>query len=162
MKSRLQRFFWRIVALIGPRAWLLRVFRRKAHGLKAELEGKLTDKFVELLLWGMDVAFVLLASYRRNLRGFRGSYLLKTADGKVAAAAIFDGGRMTVRQEAIPSPTVTVIFQDAGAFRRFLFSQDQDILASLMANEVEVEGNLNYVYKFGYMARDLTLRLGMT
>jgi len=162
MTSKLQRLFWRIVALFGPQSWLLRVFRRKASALKAELEGKLTDKFVELLLWGMDLAFVLFASYRRNLRDFRGSYLLKTADGKVAAAAVFTGGRMTVHKEAIPAPTVTVTFQNPAALRRFLLSKDQDILQSLMANEVEVDGNLNYVYKLGYMARDLTLRLGMT
>jgi hypothetical protein len=162
MLSTLQRFFWRIAAVISPRSWLLRVFRRKARALKEQLEGELTDKFVEVLLYGMDVAFVLLASYRRNLRGFRGSYLLRTADGQVAAAATFDAGKMKVSREAIASPTVTVTFKDPAAFRRFLFSKDQDILASLMANEVEVDGNVTYIYKFGYMARNLTLQLGLT
>jgi hypothetical protein len=162
MLSRLQRIFWRFVGLISPRSWLERVFRHKLAALRAELEGTITDKFVELLLHGMDVAFVMLASYRRNLRGFRGSYLLRTSDGTVAASAIFDGGRMKVLDSAIASPTVTITFKDPAAFRRFLFSQDQDVLNSLMANEVEVEGNLAYIYKFGYMARDLTLQLGVT
>jgi hypothetical protein len=159
--GKAQRLFWRIASFFTPHSLLLRVFRHKAQALKAQLEGELTDKFVELLLYGMDVAFVLLSSYRRNLRGFHGSYLLRTADGQVAASALFDGGKMSVRTEAIASPTVTVTFTDAAAFRQFLFSQDQDILASLLANEVEVEGNLNYIYKLGFMARDLTLRLGM-
>ena len=57
--------------------------------------------------------------------------------------------------------TVTVTFKDSAAMRRFLFSKDQDILASLLANEVEVDGNLNYIYKLGFMARDLTRRLGI-
>jgi hypothetical protein len=33
---------------------------------------------------------------------------------------------------------------------------------SLLANEVEVEGNLNYIYKFGFMAKELLQRLGMS
>ena len=43
----------------------------------------------------------------------------------------------------------------------FLFSRDQDILDSLLANDVELDGNLNYIYKFGFMARDLGRRLGV-
>jgi hypothetical protein len=162
MLARLRRIFWKVVALFSPESWLLRVFRRKARALKDELEGKLTDKFVEILLYTMDVAFILLASYRRNLRGFRGSYVLRTADHRVAASALFGGDKMSVRSEAVASPTVTVTFKDAAALRRFLFSKDQDILSSLLANDVEVDGNLNYIYKLGFMARDLTRRLGIS
>jgi hypothetical protein len=55
---------------------------------------------------------------------------------------------------------VRVRFTDGAALRRFLFAEDQDILDSLLANEVELTGNLNYIYKFGFMARDLQRRLG--
>jgi len=161
MLARIERVFWRFVAIFGPQSWLLRVFRRKARALQNELDGELTDKFAELLLYGMELAFILLASYRRNLRGFRAKYVLCTADGKVAASALFGGGKMSVRDHAVASPTVTVTFQNPGALRRFLFSQDQDILSSILANEVDVDGNLNYVYKFGFMARELQLRLGL-
>jgi hypothetical protein len=44
--------------------------------------------------------------------------------------------------------------------RDFIFSRDQDILNSILANQVEVDGNLNYIYKFGFMARDLAKRVG--
>ncbi len=161
MMTGFRRAFWRMVALFGSDAWLHEVLRRKAQALKDELEGKLTDGFVEVLLYSMDVAFVLLASYRRNLRGFRGSYVLRTADRRVAASALFSGEHMTVRSEAVPFPNATVTFKDSAALRRFLFSKDQDILSSILANEVEVSGNLNYTYKFGFMARDLTRRLGI-
>jgi hypothetical protein len=30
-----------------------------------------------------------------------------------------------------------------------------------LANEVTVDANLNYIYKFGFMARDLVHRLGV-
>ena len=45
-----------------------------------------------------------------------------------------------------PAPTppglATVTFANPRALRRFLFSKDQDVLDSLLANEVDVEGNL--------------------
>jgi hypothetical protein len=149
------------VAWLSPQSWLERILRRRARALIAELEGKLTDKFVELLLYGMELGFLLIESYRHNLRRFRGSYVLRTADGQVAVSAVFADGKMAVRDQAVPAPTVTITFTNPAAFRRFLFSQDQDILQSLMANEVEVDGNVTYVYKLGYMARDLTMRLGV-
>jgi hypothetical protein len=161
MLARLRRIYWRLLAWLRPESRLLDLVRLKAQALKDELEGKLTDKFVEILFFSMEVSFILLASYRRNLRGFRGSYVLRTADQRVAASAVFGNGRMLVKAGAVASPNVTITFKDPAALRRFLFSKDQDILASLLANEVDVDGNLNYIYKLGFMARDLTRRLGI-
>jgi hypothetical protein len=162
MWSKLRRLFWKTVAVISPQSLLVGILRRRARALREELEGKLTDKFVELLLFGMELAFLLLPSYRSNLRRFRGSYVLRTSDGRVAASAVFADGKMEVAKQAVPSPTVSVTFANPAAFRRFIFSKDQDILESLMANEVEVDGNVTYIYKFGYLARNLTLRLGIS
>ncbi len=52
-------------------------------------------------------------------------------------------------------------FRNPVALRDFLFSKNQDVLQSLLKNEVTVEGNLNYLYKFGFMAKDLMRRLGL-
>jgi hypothetical protein len=161
MLAKLRRIYWRLLSWLSPESRLIELVRRKAQALKDELEGKLNDKFVEVLFLSMEVAFILLASYRRNLRGFRGSYVLCTADRRVAASAVFGKGKMLVKTEAVASPNATITFKDPAALRRFLFSKDQDILASLLANEVEVDGNLNYIYKLGFMARDLTRRLGI-
>lgn len=161
MLAMLRRLYWRVLAWLKSEAWLLDLVRRKARALEDELAGKLTDKFVEVLFLSMDVAFVLIGDYRRrNLRGFRASYVLRTADNRVAASAVFRGRKMKVRAHAVPAPTVTITFKDPKALRRFLFSNDQDILQALLANEVEVDGNLSCVYKLGFMARDLTRRLG--
>ena len=162
MLGWIRRLSWKIAALFGSESWLLKKVRHEAQALKAELEGTLTDKGVELLFYAMDAAFLLLASYRRNLRGFTGSYVLRTADKKVAASALFANQKMSVRRDAIPSPTVTITFKTAQALRRFLSSKEPDILDALLANDVEVEGNVNYVYKFCFMARDLTRRLGIS
>jgi hypothetical protein len=137
---------------------ITRLFLRK---LRKELVGKATDIFLELLLMGMDLAFYLSKGYRKNIKDFEGRYLFRTADDVVAAAATFKDGDMEVHKEAIDDWDVRVTFKDADALNAFLFSRDQDILNSLLANDVELDGNLNYIYKFGFMARDLGRRLGV-
>ncbi|MDO8093640.1 MAG: hypothetical protein Q6360_09190, partial [Candidatus Brocadiales bacterium] len=90
-----------------------------------------------------------------------GKYLFRTADNLVATSVIFDDGDMEVKEDAIDDWNVRITFKDAPALMAFIFSKDQDIINSLLKNEVEVDGNLNYIYKFGFMARDLGKRLGV-
>jgi hypothetical protein len=137
---------------------LARVF---SGSLKNQILGAVTDKFLELLLEGMDLAFCLSSSYRRNIDNFRARYAFRTADDMVGASALFADGNMIVLMKAADDWDTRVTFKDAAAFRRFIFSKDQDILDSLLRNEVEVDGNLNLLYKFGFMARDLARRLGV-
>lgn len=118
-----------------------------------------TDNFLELLLDAMDMAFAVSRSYRENIRDFSAKYVFTTADGAVGATARFENGDMHVDKQPSSDWTVRVQFKDAAALRRFLFSTGQDILDSLLANDVELDGNVNYVYKFGFMARDLERRL---
>lgn len=120
-----------------------------------------TDDFLELLLKAMNLAFCLSRAYRRELRDFAAKYVFATSDGKVGATARFYDGHMHVDEEPSEDFTVRVRFKDANALRRFLFGKKQDILASVLANEVKVEGNINYVYKFGFMARELERHLGV-
>ncbi len=135
--------------------------RRWSKGLIEELSEKVTDKFLESLLAGMDLAFALSKDYRKNIRDFQGRYLFRTANDVVAAAATFKDGDMEYHREAIDDWDVRVTFKDYEALNAFLFSRDQDILDSVLANDVEVDGNLNYIYKFGFMVRDLRRRLGI-
>ncbi|MFQ5900069.1 MAG: hypothetical protein ACE5IH_00745 [Thermodesulfobacteriota bacterium] len=136
----------------------MRLWTRK---LKEELCGVVTDKFLELLLGGMDIAFCLSKGFRKNIEGFKGRYLFRTADDLVAASATFNNGNMEVHSEAIEDWDVMVTFKDAASLRGYIFSRDQDVLDSLLKNDVEVDGNLSYIFKFGFMARDLGRRLGV-
>ena len=139
--------------------------------LENEMLGELTDEFHELLLRVMVLAFSIdkaldlslspFEGYRKNIEGFKGRYLFRTADNRVAASAIFKDSDMRVEDDPIDSWDVRVTFKDAASLRAFLFSKNQDILNSLLENKVEVDGNLNYIYKFGFMARDLGRRLGV-
>ena len=82
------------------------------------------------------------------------------ADGAVEDYVVFQGDRMKIYDRVQDSWNVRVTFKDAAALRNFLFSRNQDIVDSILANAVTVDGNLNYIYKFGFMARDLLHRLG--
>ncbi len=144
-----------------------------AKRLGDELSNKVTDDFLELLLKGMDLAFSAsknkmvsvfsdkFEGYWKNIEDFKGGYLFRTADDKVAASAIFNNGGMEVKDDGIDDWDVRVTFKDSASLREFLFSKDQDILNSILANTVEVDGNLNYIYKFGFMARDIKRRIGL-
>jgi hypothetical protein len=136
------------------------VIRTFSRGLRKASLGELTDECLELLLEGMEWAFILSRGYRRNIKGFKGAYVLGTGDNLVITSISFDRGKMTVYEGAIPDWDVRVTIKDVQAFWRFVFSRDHDILSLVLANEVEIDGNLNYVYKFGFLARDLAHRLG--
>ena len=132
-----------------------------ARRLRKQLEDAVTDDFLDLLLRGMDLAFCLSKEYRKNIKGFEGTYSFGTSGGGVGASAVFRKGNMTVGREAAADWNVKVTFEDADAMRAFLFSGDQDILDSLLNNAVEVDGSLDYLYKFGFLARDLARKLGI-
>jgi len=157
----LKRLYYTLLSWLLPERLALRLFKRRFEDLRRAVEGKLVDRFVEILLGAMELSFFLMRGFRRNLSGFAGSYLLRTSDGRVAAGAHFAAGRMRVDHEDFPDYSVAITFKDAPALRRFLLSRDQDILASILANDVTVDGNLNYVYKLGFLARDLFHRLGV-
>ncbi|MBW1855457.1 MAG: hypothetical protein JRJ00_12395 [Deltaproteobacteria bacterium] len=174
LKRSLARIFKRtvsrIVSYINEGAGLA-LIKRFCKNLLNQLPGKATDKFLELLLDGMDLAFSVLPGYSKNIKDFKGRYLFKTKEIEtesnrpvVDAAVIFKNGKMKVDRKPKDDPDkwdVRVTFKDAAALRDFIFSRDQDILDSLLANDVEVDGNLNYVYKFGFMVRDLGHRFGV-
>ena len=147
-------------------------FDSEIEKIKAEFDGKVTDKFLELLLKGMEAAFAAsknkivsifydkFKDYHKNIEGFKGRYLFRTSDNTVLASAVFENGDMDVRED-IDDWNVRVTFKNPAALRDFLFSQNQDILDSILANTVEVDGNLSYIYKFGFMARDIRKRIGL-
>ena len=159
--NRLKRFFLKLLSWLLPDRLCLRLLHRHRENLRAALEDALVETLLDVLLQGMSVAFLLLRGFRRNLSGFSGKYLFRTANGGVALRALFANGQMSVLGGESTEYDVAVTFTDSAAFCRFLFSSDQDILASLLANDVMVDGNLNYVYKFGFMARDLIRRLSL-
>ncbi len=162
MASRLKRTLVGLIPFHSSKIVGGRVLKLLARSLKKELSGKMTNAFIKLLLKALDTVFCLYVDYRKkNIEHFKGRYLFRTADDVVSASATFKNGDMKVPKQAIEDWDVRVTFKDSTALKEFIFSKDQDILNSLLKNDVEVDGNLNYIYKFGFMARDLAHRLGV-
>ena len=159
MKSKLERTLFKSISLLPDGVGHF-IAKRSSKDLVSQWTGKLTDECLENLLRGMDFAFRVSRGYRKNIKNFKGSYVFRTREGEVVSSATFEDGSMDVHEKAIEDWHVRVTFKDQQAFWKFLFSKNQDILGSILANEVEVDGNLNYLYRFGFLARDLGRRLG--
>jgi hypothetical protein len=157
----LQRLVLRGLSLLFSDRLASAVARVMSRRFVEQLRKAATDDFVELLLHAMDVTFCLSRSYRRNIDGFSARYVFATADGSVGATASFEDGDMSVSHDAADEWTARVEFTSPAALRRFLLSENADIIQSILDNEVKVDGNINYIYKLGFMVRDLQHRLGV-
>lgn len=139
--------------------------RIRAWGLKRQVLGKATDKFIEILLRGMDFFFYITwdDEFRKHLENFNGRYYFKSEEKEedIKVSATFSNGDMQVHKGAIDDWDVMVTFRDGEALRNYIFSDKQDIFDSISENAVEVDGNLNYIFKFGFMVNDLMRRLGI-
>lgn len=119
----------------------------------------LAEEFLQTLLTLMQIMFVLDHEYRKNIEKFDGRYQFCSEDG-LKVSAVFHNGRMKVKDDVlIDDPHLTVTFRDGKTLMNFLLSPSQDILGSMLRHEVRTEGNLNYLYKFGYMAKHLQLMM---
>jgi hypothetical protein len=122
----------------------------------------LTDFFLEFLLHGLSLAFVLSPEYREEIRDYRATLQFRAGSGNKAGVDTvvrFDRGHMHVNPPGGLRPDTVVDFKNAKALRSFLLSKDQDVIASLLNDEVVVRGNLNHVNKFGALAASLLDRL---
>ncbi len=132
----------------------MRILRRKF--LKC-LESEVAEEFLEMLLRFMSLAFLLDRDFRRNIEDFNGRYLFRSRDNSITVAVVFKDNRMKVYEKNLEDTNVTVTFRNGKALMGYLLSPKPDILGSLLRQDVTFNGNLNYVYKFAYMAKRLQL-----
>ncbi len=142
---------------------LARSFRLDRIGgqLADRLGAEATEEVFKLLLHGMELAFCVDAEFRRNLDGFAAGYLFASADGPINVAVTYGKRRMCVREGTLAKPNVRVDFRDYRAVLDFLTQPDPDVLDMMLNQKLTITGNLNYLYKFGYMARHLLHDLGI-
>lgn len=125
------------------------------------LNSKLYEIIIYLLMQCMRFAFVISKKYRRNIENFKGIYQFRTQDKKVIVSVIFENTKNTEKQymkigkREIFNSDVEVVFRDTNVIRYFLSSDNPDILNCILNQEIVVNGNLNYIYRFGYLTNRL-------
>lgn len=144
--------------------WLLNIFRRwRKKRVERQflecLQSQAAEKFLMLLLKLMSLSFKIDEDFRRNIKGFTGRYQFRSIDNSVTIAAIFTGKDLRIKERLIPDANVSVIFKNSNSLMNYLLATDRDILRLILNNEVVLEGNVNYMFKFGYMANHLQLAL---
>lgn len=121
------------------------------------LTSEFAENFLQLLLSLMSVVFLVDHEFRKNIEQFTGRYQFRSKDGRITVAALFADNRLEVRQEEIDNPDITILFKDGKALMGYLLTPKPDILGSMLRQEVSLDGNLNYLYKFAFMAKRLQL-----
>lgn len=132
---------------------LLEEQREKLHDFLSSLEqGEL---FIHTLLRPMQKILADHMEYHRNIENFTGRYQFCSKDGVVNIAVIFDNGLMKLEKHKISNPDITITFRDVETLLKFILSPRQDILGAMLRHDVVTEGNLNYLYKLGYMGKKM-------
>lgn len=140
--------FWEV----GPQKQLWK-------GLQECMDSELAEEFLQTLLTIMVFMFAINSDYRKNIKNFKGRYQFNSVNGQITVAAIFENGYMRVYEKTIPDPHITVTFRNGRALLNFLFSPEQDILGAMLRHDVQTNGNLNYLYRFGFLAKQLQLMM---
>lgn len=139
------------------------IFFRKAREKTAKdkfincISSEFAEEFLELLLRLMSLVFFIDKDYRKNIKDFDGRYLFRSMDDNIHVAAIFKKNRLKVYEKEIDGTNVRVTFRNAAALMNFLLSPKPDILGSILRQDISIDGNLNYLYKFAFMAKRLQL-----
>ncbi|MDI6792320.1 MAG: hypothetical protein QME81_05555 [bacterium] len=153
--------------LLYPVRRIWRYLARRAF-LKC-LRDEVAEEFLEILLKLMSLSFCLDRNLRKNIEGFNGLIQFRSKDNEVRVLAEFKDNRLKAKElkpteKLKATPNATVVFKNADALMNFLLPKGggdgrRDILRPILENEVALEGNFNYIFRFGFLANHLQLKL---
>ncbi len=123
------------------------------------LESEFVDESLFLLLSLFCLVFKVDKNFRKNIENFNGRYLFNSRDKKVEVGVVFKNGKMKVESSGISKADVVVTFNDVPSLMKFVLSKDPNILNAVLNQTIVIDGNLNYIYKFGYMAQHLVVEI---
>jgi hypothetical protein len=142
----------------------------------------LMETILELGLFGMQALFRLRPHLQRQIQNFTGSYLIFTRDDQISVPVIFENGVM--RLPASPRLWTRAVSRFRGESRPLLpdmkthaklefkngrtmltylkgyvLDGKRDFLLGVVSNQVKPHGNLNYIFRFGFIINHLLLYL---
>jgi len=122
------------------------------------------DAFLTILLNLMALVLCFNRDYNRsNIKDFKAKYVFMDKSKKLYVTAEFKKtwllkrDVLKVRQKQMKNPDFTLKFKNGRSFFKLIFSDTPDVLDAMLNQEVDFDGNLNYINKFAYMAMRLKL-----
>jgi hypothetical protein len=154
-------------------SWLLYPYWRiRQHFVRKDfanlLKEEATEEFLKALLQFLRFACCLDGYLRQSIKGFNGKIELRSEDKGIRVLAEFKNGRLKPKElkpgeELVPPANASVVFKNPEAIKNFLLPKGglegrRDVLRSILNNEVRLDGNFNYIYRFGFLATHLQLQ----
>ena len=127
----------------------------EANQLVEHLGKRFSENALDWTLRAMSFAVSLNKELRQDIREFHGRYMFRIKDTDIVTSIVFDNGRMQVSDRKIDDVDVALTFKNARAFFDLVLSPNSDVVGALLSQDIAVDGNLNYIDKFVYMARRL-------
>jgi hypothetical protein len=134
-------------------------FRKVRKEFQQCITGESVHASPEILFRLIGLLYQLKPDFRKNIQGLSGSYQFKSEDNKVTVLATFDDEQITVEEALSPEADIVITFKDGRSIINSFFSHGKDILKTLNDNEVALQGNLNYVYKLGFLTNHIQAAL---
>lgn len=162
MLTYLRNFLITLFSYVLSKKRIARLFRHWHGRHFNSLDENVSDTTLEGLLGAMELGIRLFPDWRARVQGFQGTivFAAKSAENPklepVQATAIFDGKGMTFLHTGTDTFSAKVTFSDPMALFSFILSREHDIVEGLLKNAVETKGNLNYVYRFGFVVMEMT------
>lgn len=154
--------------------WLLnpywRIQRRLARKkFVNQVHEEVTEEFLKILLQFLRISCCLDKYLRRSIKDFNGQIEFRSENKEIRVLAEFKDGYLVPRELApneqlVPPANAGIVFKDPKAVKNFLLPPGglkgrRDVLRALLNNEIRLEGNLNYIYRFGFLATHLQRHL---
>jgi len=152
--------------------WLLnpywRIQRRLARKkFVNQVKEEVTEEFLEILLQFLRFCSYLDEYLRQSIGTSKWKIELRSEDKDIRVLAEFENGHVKPRElepneQVVPPANASVVFKNPEAVKNFLLPPGglqgrRDVLRSYLNNEIRLEGNLNYIYRFGFLATHVQL-----
>ena len=128
----------------------------------SQLKEEVTEEFVKILLQFLRISCCLDKYLRQSIENFNGKIEFRSENKGIRVVAEFRDGYLYPRElepnePLVPPANACVVFKNPEAVKNFLLPPGglqgrRDVLRSYLNNEVRLEGNLNYIYRFGFLA----------
>ena len=160
----------------------IQIYRKLKKSSFDDLNDEMAEELLQAMLYWMNKKLSKDTAYRKNIEGFHGTYFFKSEDLGATVLVEFKNGQMrqteNVTEEDSAKANIVVTFKDGNAFKDFLLAPFKgiwkdlfdekigvdrahtfDVMENIRKNEVNVIGNLNYFYRFGFIANHCLLVL---